>query len=67
MSTLLLNRMTLYGTIRLCEAALLYFPAVQQTTATRVSGGKRPGAQGRQARAPKAARQSELHYSGGIT
>ncbi|MEV1001807.1 hypothetical protein [Nonomuraea sp. NPDC050202] len=26
--------------IRLCKAALLYFPAVQQTTATRVSDGK---------------------------
>ncbi|GAA4511715.1 hypothetical protein GCM10023096_18690 [Nonomuraea ferruginea] len=36
----LLNRVTLYETIRLCEAALLYFPAVQQTAATRVSGGK---------------------------
>ncbi|TDC08846.1 hypothetical protein E1267_09080 [Nonomuraea longispora] len=37
---LLLNWMTPYGTIRLREAALLYVPAVQQTTATRVSGGK---------------------------
>ena len=35
-----LNCVTPYAAIRLCEAALLYFPAVRQTTATRVSGGK---------------------------
>ncbi|MEU7864360.1 hypothetical protein [Nonomuraea sp. NPDC049141] len=37
---LLLNRVAAYGTIRLREAALLYFPAVQQSTATHVPGGK---------------------------
>ncbi|MFI9561721.1 hypothetical protein [Nonomuraea endophytica] len=58
---LLLKRVTPYGAIRLGATPLLHFSAVQQTTATRVSGGKPARSAGAdQARAPEAVRQPLL-------